>query len=385
MSKKFLNEEDFKASYGAGSLEDPTKATAGMKAKNKRRGDKEGQDPINLGDPEAAKATKASLGQGNGKMVEEILAELDTLTEEELQDLYDELIDDEDEDYEDVDGDEDELEDEELEEIEADDPLEGAAEAMYEAFKLTSADLDLTEFAQSVDGIQGLTEDFKTSTKNIFSSVLIKTLNERLALMCETVVDGAREVLTEREELILANLDKFLDDTIDSWTEENEVALESGIRADIAESYMAGHRALLQNHYFEVPEEKLNVVEALAEQVQELKTLVTEQKHDLDTATEIIDLYQKRDIVQEACEGMSEAEASKVFKLVENMDYENDKQFKALVDDVRGQISKSPEKPVAGGKMLNEDHLVQNNASGPKDTRIASAFALFGDKPKAKK
>lgn len=388
-----LSESDFKAERGQGVIQDPTAATAGMKAKNKRRADSglDKTDPMAKGaDPEAVRATNAALNSSGGKMVEELEAALDELDDDELEALAEELgiteemlaeddrefgDDDDDEDYDD----EDELDDEELDEIEIEDPYETMASEVYEAFKVESNDLDLNEFASVVGG-QNLSEDFQTTAKNLFEAAVVKTVNDRVAMIAESVANLSRELLAEKEEMLVGILDSYVDQAIERWAEENEVAIESSIRADLAENFMSSIKTVLDEHYIDLPEDKVDVAAALATKNDQLKDHLNEAVDELNEARAELDAYRKRDIVVSLADNLTENQTAKLYELVENLSYESDDQFKRLVEDVKTNNFGGPR---GGSRVLTEDtHRDLGDSSSKLDPAVQAAFSMMGNAPK---
>lgn len=371
--------EKFDASRGRGEINMNL-----PKQTPKRRADKRGVGNDFDWGPGGEEVGKAAVANDEkGRMVQEVMDRLDELSDEELNELYEALVEDADpEDFEDFEFDEDDLDDEFLEEIEVEDPLEDLETEMYEAFKVSSDQIDLSEFAKTVDGMQDLSEDLKVSTKNIFETVVVNTINDRLATICESLAEYAREALADREAYIVSRLDEYLDDVIQEWLENNVVAIEKGIRADLAESFMANLKELFVEHYIDLPEEQVDVASALAVKNEELMDVLNRKQETIEEQAKMIDMYRKRDTIIDVCEDLSEAQLAKVYDLVENVAWESEEQFKRVVEDVRNSAF-----PRDGSRstILTEDAV---GDSGTRSTgndlpeEVQSVFAVFGNAKK---
>lgn len=379
---------DFKASRGQGEVSDPAEAgaKAGGPAKNKRRADNRS---IEVGPFPDVKAIPGQKGDEDvaKAMHEQIMAELADLPDEEIDALYEEIMEElDDEDLDDEDFDDEDYEDDE-DDVQVEDPFADLPNEIEEAFKITNADLDLSEFDTALNASgQNLSEDFKVGAKNIFESVITKTINDRLSVIAEAVTEFAREALLEKEEAMVATLDRTLDEVILEWLEQNEVAIEGGLKADIAEHYMSRFRDLLQECGATIDEDKIDVAQTLAhkndeltEKVNALWALKEEQDAELE-------MYRKRDVIMDVCDGLTESEMQKVYALVENMEFQNEKQFTKLVEDVRAvHFTGGPKTSNNGSRMITEDALHTNTGGKTAVAHnpvVQATFAALGNAKK---
>jgi hypothetical protein len=196
--------------------------------------------------------------------------------------------------------------------------------------------IDVTEDLKAlVDADANLSEEFKEKSAVLFeaaltSRVAVETekLEEQYQSKLDEAVDGIRSELVEK-------IDGYLNYVVEQWMEENEVAVETGLRAEIAESFIDSLKQVFVEHYVEVPEGKADLVDGLAEQVEELETelqAVTERSVKL---AETVEELTREKLVIEATEGMITTEAEKLKSLVEGIEFDDVETFAKKVSIIK--------------------------------------------------
>lgn len=183
----------------------------------------------------------------------------------------------------------------------------------------TSADL-ATIFGEGEE----LSEEVKTQVATLFENALeARMIIEREALIEEmnTNLEEAYEAIAEE---MAEKLDTYLDTIVEQWLVENEVAIESALRNEVMDDFITGLKNLFAEHYVNVPEDKVEVVEALAEKVTDLEaqldTALTETKALKDEILE----SKKNDVVNSVCEGLALTQAEKLRSLCESVEFDGD-------------------------------------------------------------
>lgn len=189
---------------------------------------------------------------------------------------------------------------------------------------------------------EDLTEGFKTKATTIFESAVSLRVKEIAATLEEEAEKKVAELVEERTNDLTSQIDDYLTYVAEEWVKENQVAVERGIRTDIAESFMAGLKSLFEAHHIEMPEERLDV---LAEQRAEIETL----RGELNKATGMIAQYAARDrALQEAAaskeaattalnecndaiaaasRGLADTQVEKLKTLAEGIEFETPEEF----------------------------------------------------------
>ena len=198
---------------------------------------------------------------------------------------------------------------------------EGSEEEMQETVRSTEDYLaDLFDEGE-------LSETFMDKLTTVFEAALEDRISFVEASMQESFNQALNEQVETISEELSEKLDEFLSYVVNEWTEENKLAIERGIKADIAESFIEGLKSLFESHYIEMPEEKISVVDELLDAKKELEEqLNTEIETNIRLRQER-DATKARSIFIESCQGMTDTEIERFYSLVENVEFETEEQF----------------------------------------------------------
>ena len=162
-----------------------------------------------------------------------------------------------------------------------------------------------------------LSEDFKTQTVAIFEAAVHEKVLAETATLEEKFESDLQEQVDATVDELVEKVDQYLDYVVESWMEENKVAVETGLRAEIAESFITGLKGLFEQHYVEVPETKYDLVDDLATKVGELEEQLNKSTEDNIKLNEQVCTMRRDQIITEATQGMVEIDAAKLKNLVE--------------------------------------------------------------------
>jgi hypothetical protein len=183
------------------------------------------------------------------------------------------------------------------------------------------ADKSMGEAVEEIFSGEDLSEDFKEKAAVLFETVVLEKVNVEVARLEEefsSKLDEQAELATED---LTKKVDAYLDYVAEQWMEENTLAVESGIRSDIAESFIAGLKELFSEHRIDVPEEEVDLVAEMAEKIEELEKSLNEQ---IDTNIEVskeLDEAKKSDVFDILSEGLADTQAEKLRSLTEGLEY----------------------------------------------------------------
>lgn len=222
---------------------------------------------------------------------------------------------------------EEEMEDEEMEDEEEDEEMEEMKESIEKIF----------------EG-QNLTEEFKLKVSTLFEAAVnsrVKLVEDRLAEkftdLLESEVEDIANDLTEK-------VDSYLNYVVSEWMEENKLAVEKGIRTDIAESFISGLHQLFNEHNISVPEGQTDLLEQTASNLEKVTEQLNNQIKKTVQLTEELKKYQRAEIFAQVTEGLSSAQADKIRSLAENMNYSDNKEFEAKLNILKENYSGSSKK-----------------------------------------
>jgi hypothetical protein len=212
-----------------------------------------------------------------------------------------------------------------------------------------------------------LSEEFKTQAAAIFEAAVIARVNNEVEkLTTELAEQAASEIETIKEELV-EKVDSYLNYVVEQWMKDNELAVEKGLRTEVAEDFMLGLKNLFQEHYFEVPEDKVDVLEDMAVKVDEAQA-------NLDEAIAInvelksqLDHIQRERIIESASRDLTATDAEKLSKLLEGVDFGNAGLFTEKVKVIKESyfpngIPASPEKMLEESVQHGDKPNVETSA-----------------------
>ena len=234
----------------------------------------------------------------------------------------------------------DEDEDEEDDEEEA---KESKKKSVKEVKKVTKEDIDVSDDVKALFGEEDLSEEFKESATTIFEAAVVSKINEVLDSV-SVDMDAELEVeLDESIQTLSTRLDDYLEYVVEEWVKENEVAINSGIRAEIVENFMEGLRGLFTENYVDIPEEKVDLVDELAAKVQELETSVNEEmEKNIDISKQLQEI-KKEQIIESISDGLSENQSDKLKSLADGVEFESEEDYTKKLETVKENYFPSEE------------------------------------------
>ena len=180
-----------------------------------------------------------------------------------------------------------------------------------------------------------LSEDFREKATSIFEAAVIARVNNEMEKVSEALEEKYAEEFAVYKEGVVEKIDAYLNYVVENYLEENKLAVESGLRSEIAEDFMSGLKALFKEHYIEVPEEKYDVISELQDKVTELEEGLNSQlENNVNLNTEVTDLRKKL-IIKEMSKDLADTEASKLAKLLEGVEFDNADFYKEKVSVIK--------------------------------------------------
>jgi len=210
-----------------------------------------------------------------------------------------------------------------------------------------SVDVDVShiDYQEDLDTLVAeeatLSDGFKAKASIVFEAALkSKVATEVERLESEYVSNLEEEISSIKTEMV-EKVDSYLNYVVSNWMEENEVAINNGLRTEIAEDFMTSLQQVFKEHYVEVPEGKVDLVDELSAQVSELEESLNKSTEDNIKLTESVSGLQRSDIVRKASSGLALTEAEKLASLVEDIDFDDAETFEMKVNVVKESYFKS--------------------------------------------
>ena len=226
---------------------------------------------------------------------------------------------------------EDEEEDDDEEDVEELKKLEAAKKEIEEKIKAMNVKEDVEALCDGED----LSEEFKEKAAAIFeAAVKSKTREEIGQIIAITQEEKEKEIETFKEELS-DKVDSYLDYVVDEWTKENELAIERGLKGEIAEDFISGLKQLFEDHYIDVPDEKYDVLEAQSEKISELEDKLNESIEKTVELTKVSSNLVREQVISEVSEDLADTEIEKFKSLTEDVDYTDTDSFRTKLDTLK--------------------------------------------------
>ncbi len=184
--------------------------------------------------------------------------------------------------------------------------------------------LSVREDVEEMFDGQELSEEFKDRASTLFEAAVTARISLELANLEEQYDNRLSEELEEIKESLEKGLDTYLDYVVEKWMDDNRVAIESSLRNEIMEEFIGGLKNLFAENYIEMPEEKIDVVESLANKVEELEAALAESINENAELKDVVAESVRHDVLNDLAEGLTMTQAEKFFALAEGIDFEGD-------------------------------------------------------------
>ena len=208
-------------------------------------------------------------------------------------------------------------------------------------------DIDVKEHVDAlVAGENDLSEEFKSKAATIFESALKSQIKEIAESMEADYEEKLNKEIESKKEEMTEKVDSYLNYVVEEWMKENSLALERGIKGEIAEDFIGGLKKLFEDHYINVPDEKYNVLEDQASKIDELQKKLDESIEKNVELSKQSNKYKAEEIKMEAAKDLTETAKEKFNKLAEEVDYSTEADYRQKITTIKESYFKS--KDVSG-------------------------------------
>lgn len=223
-----------------------------------------------------------------------------------------------------------------------------------------------------------LSDGFKEKAGTIFEAVLTSKLTQEVDRLESEYASNLEEEVSDIQKDLVEKVNSYLDYVVENWMKENELAVENGLRTEIAEEFMSSLQSVFKEHYIEVPEGKVDLVDELNEQVNELEETLNKTTEDNIELHSKVQSYERAAVVREQSEGLAETEAEKLASLVEDIEFDNKETFENKVKTVKESYFKgeSSESVDEVDSLLGEENADESVVSESM-SRYTQAITKF--------
>ena len=249
-----------------------------------------------------------------------------------------------------------EMEDEEEDDDEEE--MEEKKKMKKESFEDRLDSLDVSEDVDALTEGHDLSEEFKEKASVIFEAAIKSKLREEVQRMEEEKEEQIKEFVDDYKDELVEKVDKYLNYVVEQWMTENQLAVERGLKGEIAEDFIAGLKGLFEDHYIDVPNEKYDILESQEKQLENLETKLNEEIQRNIELKNQVSQYIRESIFVEVSEDLSATEKEKFGSLVEELEYIDEESFKFKLNALKE--SYFPRTKVVSESVDTQDTSVEN-------------------------
>ncbi len=260
------------------------------------------------------------------------------------------------------------------------DPEKDAVGKKKKKMKVAMPEINVKEDIAALVQGEELSEEFKSKAATIFEAAVhqkvMEVSSDKIDELEKEFQDNLQEEIVSFRDELTEKVDGYLNYVVEERMKENELALESSLRSEITEEFMGGLKNLFTEHYIEVPDEKVDIVENLFDKVEELEEKLNSQIQENVKVKDELNDYRKNKILEEVCEDLADTQAEKMKSLVDGVTYEEN------ADDFENKVkmikeSYFPNQVKQDENIEQEDVVSEDEVSEetPKMNSIMEAYS----------
>mgnify|MGYP006218945563 CR=1 FL=1 len=216
---------------------------------------------------------------------------------------------------------------------------------------------------------EDFSDEFKTKAETIFEAAV----SSRISEVKETLEEEKTQAIEEAKEDMVDKIDSYLTYVTEEWKKENQLAIERGLKGEIAEDFITGLKSLFEDHYIDVPNEKYDILEAQTKEIEELKAKVNDlMEQDKSTKNRVGELV-RESLISEVSKDLAETEKEKFHSLTADVEFSGEESFKEKLSTLKESYFPS-EKKVE--EVLSEDAESPKTIEADSDAMAAYTAAI---------
>mgnify|MGYP001350369428 CR=1 FL=1 len=240
-------------------------------------------------------------------------------------------------------------------------------EEMDEKLKKEYYKVDVDADVKALTEGENFSDEFKTKAKTIFEAAV----SSKIASIEDILMKSHNQKLAEAKEDMVDKVDAYLNYVTEEWKKENELAIERGLKGEIAEDFITGLKSLFEDHYIDVPDEKYDILEAQSLEIDELKKKVNDLMESGKTHSNRIGELVRESMITEVSKDLTETGKEKFKSLTEDVEFTDEKGFKDKLSTLKNSYFPSEEKKE---EVLSED--TNTNEVDSSDAMAAYTAAI---------
>lgn len=238
---------------------------------------------------------------------------------------------------------------------------------------ITAEDIDVSDDITAMFEGSDLSDEFKAKAASIFEAAVVSKVNETISDLSEEMEAELDASVSAISDDLTEELDDYLNNVVEHWLDENRLAVDVGLKSQLTEQFLVGLRSLFNEHYIDIPEDKVDVVEELAARIEDLENQLN------NTMSENMELNGKiqnveRDLAfEEVAEGLTETQVAKLESLSEAIDSNSTESFRDKVQTLRESYFPSSDRD--NENRFDEDPIDDEDSVAPRGDASVLAYA----------
>ena len=237
--------------------------------------------------------------------------------------------------------------------------------------------MDMKEDVAALTEGEELSEEFKQKAATVFEAAVKAKLVEEIENLEGEYETKVNEKVSEVKEEIVDKVDAYLNYVVEEWMKENELAIEKGLRNEITEDFIGGLKSLFESHYINVPQEKYDVIESQAAEIEKLKEDINKSMEKNIELNQKIAESTREDIIKDVSSDLAATEVDKLKGLAEGIEYKDAESFRKSVETLKNSYY-----PKAKASDTESNEVAEQNAGSGNLSESMAAYTAAISKSK---
>ena len=233
---------------------------------------------------------------------------------------------------------------------------EEASKIKKESIDQTIEDLDVSQDIDAlVGGEEELSDEFKTKAATIFETAIKSKVRTELEKIHAENQESSKKVAEETMTSVVEKVDDYMNYVVEQWMSDNELAIERGLKGEIAEDFISGLKGLFEDHYIDVPDEKYDILEANLTKIEELEDKLNKQMEENVQLKKAKGELVKESMIADVADGMTDTETEKFQSLVDDVEFSDEDSYKEKLQTIRESYFGSEKEVKSQDETLTEE------------------------------
>ena len=240
-----------------------------------------------------------------------------------------------------------------------------------EAVEQRIKEIDVQEHVDALMSGEGdLSEEFKKKAATVFESAVKSKVRDEVTRLQENYENEIEEGIKSNKAELTEKVDTYMNYVVEEWMKENELAIERGLKGEIAEDFIAGLKQLFEDHYVDIPDEKYDVLQAQSDKIAELEEKVNKTLEESINFKKLNDELTREKVISESTSDLADTEIEKFKELTEDVDFGNE-------EDFRGKLETLKESYFPKVKKETTENIDNVDAGPAQDIDLTDSMAAY--------